>query len=136
MVFLRNGLRIVTIAAVALALMAFLFGLPLGRYWNRLVTDSRRAWIADHRNPLLLTIAGIAGIMLLIRDPLTGRRGARDAADRRDRGRAGARARPTGRRAVAEELAPIPTRGTVSSAATRDLKFASGLRLARLARPG
>ena len=71
-VFLRNGLRIVTIAAVAIALLSFLFGLPLGRYWNRLVTDSRRSWIADHRTPLLLTIAGIAGIMLLIRDPLTG----------------------------------------------------------------
>ena len=36
------------------------------------MTDSRRAWIADHRTPLLLTIAGIAGIMLLVRDPLTG----------------------------------------------------------------
>jgi hypothetical protein len=70
--FLRNGLRIVTLAAVALALVAFIFGLPLGRIWAALVTDSRRAWIGEHRNPLLITIAAIAGLWLLLRDPLTG----------------------------------------------------------------
>ena len=72
-VFLRNGLRIVLIAAVVLALLSFVFGLPLRRYWDTLVTDSRRTWIAQHRNPLLLAVAGIAGIMLVVRDPLTGR---------------------------------------------------------------
>jgi hypothetical protein len=71
--FLRNGLRIVTLVAVALALLAFIFGLPLGKVWNALVTDSRRAWIAEHRDPLLIAVGSIAGLWLLIRDPLTGR---------------------------------------------------------------
>jgi hypothetical protein len=71
-VFLRDGLRIVIAAALLLALTSFLFGLPLRRFWRALVTDSRRAWIAHHRTALLLVVAGIAGFMLLIRDPLTG----------------------------------------------------------------
>ena len=71
--FLRHGLRIVTIVAVVLALIAFLFGLPLGRLWQAIVTDSRRTWIAEHRSPLLIAIATVAGLFLLIRDPLTGR---------------------------------------------------------------
>jgi hypothetical protein len=70
--FLRNGLRIVTIVAVAIALVAFIFGLPLGKVWNALVTDSRRSWIAEHRNPLLIAVASIAGLWLLVRNPLTG----------------------------------------------------------------
>jgi hypothetical protein len=71
--FLRHGLRIVTAVAVALALVAFIFGLPLGKVWRALVTDSRRAWIAEHRNPLLIADAVIAGLWLLLRNPLTGR---------------------------------------------------------------
>ncbi|MDA0160027.1 hypothetical protein OM076_07125 [Solirubrobacter ginsenosidimutans] len=70
--FLRHGLRIVTAVAVALALVAFIFGLPLGKVWNALVTDSRRTWIAEHRNPLLIADAVIAGLWLLLRNPLTG----------------------------------------------------------------
>ena len=70
--FLRNGVRIVIAVAVALALVSFLLGLPLGRVWNAIVTDSRRAWIAQHRNPLLIAVGVIAGIVLLARDPLTG----------------------------------------------------------------
>ena len=54
--FLRNGLRLVLIAAVLLALVAFLFGLPLGHLWARIVTDSRRGWFALHRNALLLVV--------------------------------------------------------------------------------
>ena len=70
--FLRNGVRIVIAVAVALALVSFLLGLPLGRVWHAIVTDSRRAWIARHRNPLLIAVGVIAGIVLLARDPLTG----------------------------------------------------------------
>lgn len=69
---LRDGLRIVLVAAVVLALISFLFGMPLGSLWRRALTDARREWIAVHRNPLLLVIAGLSGIALLIRDPLTG----------------------------------------------------------------
>jgi hypothetical protein len=70
--FLLHGLRIVIGVAIALALVSFLFGLPLRRLWDALVTDSRRAWVGRHRTTLLLIVAGIAGFMLLIRDPLTG----------------------------------------------------------------
>jgi hypothetical protein len=72
-VFLRNGLRIVLIGAVVVALASFLFDVPVRRLWGALVTDSRRAWFAEHRNALLLADAAIAGLVLLFRDPLTGR---------------------------------------------------------------
>jgi hypothetical protein len=72
--FLRDGLRIVTIVAVVVALVTFVFGLPLRRYWDAIVTDSRRAWVAQKRTPLLLADAAIAGFVLITRDPLTGGR--------------------------------------------------------------
>ena len=61
--FLRNGLRIVLIVAVLLALVSFLFGLPLGALWARIVTDSRRRWFAVHRNALLLVVGGVGGMV-------------------------------------------------------------------------
>jgi hypothetical protein len=70
--FLLNGLRIVIAVAVAVALVSFLLGLPLRRLWDALVTDSRRAWVAQQRKPLLIAVAVIAGFFLLIRNPLTG----------------------------------------------------------------
>jgi hypothetical protein len=70
--FLRDGLRIVIGVAVLLALVSFLFGLPLGGLWARFVTDSRRGWFALHRNALLLVVAGAGGIALLVRDAPTG----------------------------------------------------------------
>src|SRR4051794_39381023 len=70
--FLRNGVRIVVIAAVGLALISFLAGLPLGRLasaaWSRLATSSRRRWLARCRKPLMLGAGGIGGIALLVRD--------------------------------------------------------------------
>ncbi len=70
--FLRDGLRVVLIAAVLLALVSFLFGLPLGALWSRLVTDSRRRWFALHRNALLLVVVGLGGMTLVVRDAPTG----------------------------------------------------------------
>jgi hypothetical protein len=72
-VFLRAGLRIAILAAAALALAAFASALPFGRAWRRIVTDSRRAWVAERRTPLLLAVAAIAGAALVLRDPVTGR---------------------------------------------------------------
>jgi hypothetical protein len=70
--FLRNGVRIVVIAAVVLALISFLAGMPLSRLaragWSRVATTSRRRWVARQRTPLMLVAAGIGGIALLVRD--------------------------------------------------------------------
>jgi hypothetical protein len=70
--FLRDGLRVVLIAALLLALVSFLFGLPLGALWSRVVTDSRRRWFALHRNALLLVVVGLGGMTLVVRDAPTG----------------------------------------------------------------
>jgi hypothetical protein len=70
--FLRNGVRIVVIAAVVLALISFLAGMPLSRLarsgWSRVATPARRRWVARQRTPLMLVVAGIGGIALLVRD--------------------------------------------------------------------
>jgi hypothetical protein len=70
--FLRNGVRIVVIVAVVLALVSFLAGMPLGRLassaWARVATSSRRRWIARYRNQLMLGVGAIGGIALLVRD--------------------------------------------------------------------
>jgi hypothetical protein len=70
--FLRNGIRIVVIVAVVLALISFLAGMPLSKFaragWSRVMTPSRRRWIARQRTPLMLVAGGIGGIALLVRD--------------------------------------------------------------------
>jgi hypothetical protein len=70
--FLRNGVRIVVIAAVVLALISFLAGMPLSRLarsgWSRVATPARRRWVARQRTPLMLVVGGIGGIALLVRD--------------------------------------------------------------------
>jgi hypothetical protein len=71
--FLRNGVRAVIIVAVLLALVSFVFGLPLGALWSRVVTDSRRRWFAVHRNALLLVVVGVGGMFLVFRDAVSGR---------------------------------------------------------------
>ncbi|HWK28171.1 MAG TPA: hypothetical protein VNS09_16515 [Solirubrobacter sp.] len=70
--FLRHGLKIVLIAAVVLAALTFLAGLPLGRFWNALATSPRRAWIARNRTMLLSIVGGLAGLALVVWSPLTG----------------------------------------------------------------
>ena len=63
--FLRNGVRIVVIAAVVLALLAFVAGMPLSRIastgWSRLATSPRRRWIARHRNALMIAAGAVGG---------------------------------------------------------------------------
>jgi hypothetical protein len=66
--FLRDGVRLVIIAAVVLAVVSFVAGMPLAALWGRLVTDQRRGWIALHRNALLLTVVAAGGLALLVRD--------------------------------------------------------------------
>ncbi len=74
--FLRHGVRIVAAVAIALAVVAFIFGLPLRRYaesgWQRFATDARTTWIAEHERNLMIGVGIVAGLVLLIWSPLTG----------------------------------------------------------------
>jgi hypothetical protein len=71
--FLRDGVRIVIVVAVAVALVSYLLGLPLRALWSRVVTDSRRGWFALHRNALLSVVVGLGGLTLVVRDAVSGR---------------------------------------------------------------
>jgi hypothetical protein len=71
--FLRDGLRVVLVVAVVVALASYLFGLPLRALWSRVVTDSRRHWFAVHRNALLAVVVGLGGLNLVVRDAVGGR---------------------------------------------------------------
>jgi len=74
--FLRHGVRIVAVAAVAVAVVAFIFGLPLRRYaetgWRRFATDTRTTWIAAHERNLMIGVGVAVGLVLLVWSPLTG----------------------------------------------------------------
>jgi hypothetical protein len=74
--FLRHGVRIVAAVAIALAVVAFIFGLPLRRYaesgWHHFATDARTTWIAEHERNLMIGVGIVAGLVLLIWSPLTG----------------------------------------------------------------
>jgi len=74
--FLRHGVRIVAVVAIALAVVAFIFGLPLRRYAERgyhsFATDARTTWIAEHERNLMIGVGVAAGLVLLIWSPLTG----------------------------------------------------------------
>jgi hypothetical protein len=71
-VFLRDGVRIVVIAAVVVALISLLAGMPLSRLagagWSHLATPSRRRWVRRQRTPLMVVAGGIGGLALLVRD--------------------------------------------------------------------
>jgi hypothetical protein len=71
-VFLRNGVRIVVIAAVVLALISFLAGMPLTKLaaagWSHLATPGRREWVGRQQTALMLVAGGIGGLALLVRD--------------------------------------------------------------------
>jgi hypothetical protein len=74
--FLRHGVRIVAIAAVVLALLTFIAGLPLRKVatagWQRFATDERTEWVAAHQRNLMLGVGAVAGLLLLVWSPLTG----------------------------------------------------------------
>jgi hypothetical protein len=74
--FLRHGVRIVAVVAIALAVLTFVAGLPLRRYaesgWHAFATDSRTAWVAEHQRNLMIGVGAIAGLLLLVWSPLTG----------------------------------------------------------------
>ena len=74
--FLRHGVRIVALVALALALLAFVAGLPLRRFalagWRRVATDTRTEWVAVHRRNLMIAVGAAAGLVLLVWSPLTG----------------------------------------------------------------
>jgi len=71
--FLRHGVRIVVVAALALALVSFIFGLPLADLARRVWTDARRRWVADRQKPLMIGVGVLGMLVLLIASPLTGR---------------------------------------------------------------
>jgi hypothetical protein len=74
--FLRHGVRIVAVVAVAIGVITFIAGLPLRRYaetgWHRFATDARVDWIAVHQRNLMIGIGVIAAFALLVWTPLTG----------------------------------------------------------------
>jgi hypothetical protein len=76
--FLRHGVRIVAIVAVAVAVVMLIAGLPLKRYaetgWQRFATDTRTTWIAEHERNLMIGVAALFGLFLLVWSPLTGGR--------------------------------------------------------------
>ncbi len=73
---LRQGGRVVVVAAVVVALVTFLSGLPLRRYvgsaWTAVATSPRRTWVAAHNRVLMGAVGVVAMIVLLAADPLTG----------------------------------------------------------------
>jgi hypothetical protein len=76
--FLRHGVRIVAAVAILVAVVTFIFGLPLKRYaqsaWRAFATDARVEWIAAHQRDLMIGVGVVAGLVLLIWSPLTGGR--------------------------------------------------------------
>ncbi len=72
---LRHGVRITVVAALVLAAISMIAGLPLRDYatrlWAAFMTSSRRRWIAGHQRPLMIGIGGVAMLVLLIWSPLT-----------------------------------------------------------------
>ena len=73
---LRLGGRLVVLAAVIVALIVFLSGLPLRSYagtaWTAVATSPRRRWVAVHSRALMIAVGVVAMIVLLAADPLTG----------------------------------------------------------------
>jgi hypothetical protein len=73
---LRTGGRLVVVAAIVVALVTFLSGLPLRRYagtaWDAVATSPRRSWVAAHSRVLMGAVGVVAMIVLLAADPLTG----------------------------------------------------------------
>ncbi len=71
--FLRHGVRIVVVAAIAVAVIALIAGLPLRSLAHRVWTDSRRRWVAAHQRVLMIVTGALGMLVLLIASPLTGR---------------------------------------------------------------
>jgi hypothetical protein len=73
---LRLGGRLVVAAAVIVALIVFLSGLPLRRYaataWTAVATSPRRRWVGVHSRALMIAVGAVAMVVLLAADPLTG----------------------------------------------------------------
>ena len=103
---LRQGGRIIVVAAVIVALITFVSGLPLRRFagsaWDAVATSPHRGWIATHNRVLMGVVGVVAMIVLLAADPLDRRHRADRPAARR---RGGRRDRRTGR-ASAHGIAP------------------------------
>jgi hypothetical protein len=74
--FLRHGVRIVAVVALALAVVTLIAGLPLRRYaesgWRHFATDARTTWISEHERNLMIGVGVAAGLVLLVWSPLTG----------------------------------------------------------------
>ncbi len=72
--FLRHGVRIVVVAAVVIALIAFILGQPLRRWSRAALTHVARGpwveWTARNERRLMLAVAGVGGFVLLVWSPL------------------------------------------------------------------
>ena len=74
---LRDGVRVVVIAALVLALISFVAGFPLRAYatrsWTRFANSGARRWIVARHRTLQFVAGGLGMFVLLAWDPLTGR---------------------------------------------------------------
>jgi hypothetical protein len=70
---LRHGVRIVVVAAIAVALLTFIAGLPLRRVAGSIWSDSRRTWVGAHQRILMATTGALGMLVLLLASPLTAR---------------------------------------------------------------
>jgi hypothetical protein len=71
--FLRNGVRIVVLAAVLVAAVALIAGLPLRRLFERIVGSRQRLWVARQRRVLMIVTGALGLLVLFAWSPLTGR---------------------------------------------------------------
>jgi hypothetical protein len=73
---LRDGVRVVFVVAVLVALVAFAAGLPLREHTARLIAsvggDRRVTWVASHRSAIQFAVVGAGALALVVWSPLTG----------------------------------------------------------------
>jgi hypothetical protein len=74
--FLRHGVRIVAIVGLAVAVVAFIAGLPLKSYaqsgWRHVAGSAAHLWIAAHARELMIGIGAAGALVLMVHSPLTG----------------------------------------------------------------
>ncbi|MDA0183440.1 hypothetical protein OJ997_24235 [Solirubrobacter phytolaccae] len=69
---LRDGVRVVVVVALLVALVTYLAGMPLGRYARRVWGSSQRRWVARYQRTLMLITGGLGLLVLFAWSPLTG----------------------------------------------------------------
>ena len=69
---LRDGVRVVVVVALLVALLTYLAGLPLANLMRRVWGSEQRTWVARHQRTLMLVVGGLGLLVLIAWSPLTG----------------------------------------------------------------